>query len=373
MKKEDLFETIGGIDDKYVSAAEDNKVIEMPKRRNNWAKWLATAACICLVLGFGGSKLLNKPQSGKGGEPMQGGNTNVMQPAPVGNNTDKPQPAGNNTDRPQPAGNNTDRPQTDEEHEKSLAEQSQKAETQQRQEPRTDYENERPAPDNTAPAVQGYVDGVCKASDFYISYWNGKTVWSTLAKALDEAPADKVFDILARPYIDYDFIYEGKTLAKYYSDMCDELNLQEKLLQLLKVGDSLKYGTLLYEGGAPNGEKWAKEWYEEMIAFFGQEMLDKYIVNGEFLAAQVKDDAAAALEQKDATKAYKIAFKAYYQQLSETLQTFYPADVKAESGLVLHMRAEEFKNFNPGKVEAWTFSFDTPVLQAPEDLDTVED
>ena len=357
MKKEDLFESIGGIDDRYISAAEEyDKVIEMPRRRSNWVKWAATAACICLVLGFGGSKLLSKPQAGEGGNPIQG-NSNVMQPQPVGNNADVPQPAGNNTDRPQTA----------DEHEKDAAEQTQKAETEQRAEPRTDYENEQPAPDNTIPARQGYVDGVCKASDFYpISDWNGKTVWSALAKALDEAP-DKVFDILARPYIDYDFVYNGKTLAQYYSDMCDERNLSEKLLQLLKTGDSLKYGTQLYEGGAPSGEKWAKEWYEEVIAFFGQEMLDKYIVNGEFLAAQVKDDAAAALEQKDATKAYNTAFAAYYQHLKETLQTFYPADVKAESGLVLHMTAEEFKNFNPDKVEAWTFSFDTPVPETPQD------
>ena len=68
--------------------------------------------------------------------------------------------------------------------------------------------------------------------------------------------------------------------------------LYDKLGQLLKQGDSLKYGEALYTTGTPDGEKWTKDFYEQRVDFYSEEFLAKYIVNGEFLRDKVVSDMA---------------------------------------------------------------------------------
>ena len=41
--------------------------------------------------------------------------------------------------------------------------------------------------------------------------------------------------------------------------------------------------TALYEEGLPDGTRWDKDFYERRIAFYGEALLARYIVNGEFL------------------------------------------------------------------------------------------
>ena len=69
-----------------------------------------------------------------------------------------------------------------------------------------------------------------------------------------------------------------------------DAQLYDKLGQLLKQGDSLKYGEALYTTGTPDGEKWTKEFYEQRVEFFGKDLLSKYIVDGEFLRKSVESD-----------------------------------------------------------------------------------
>lgn len=202
----------------------------------------------------------------------------------------------------------------------------------------------------------GEQDGVCVSADSSLGEWENKTVHEDLANALDEAPSDKVFNILARPYIDYEFVFEGHTLAEYYSVMCDERNLPDVLAQLLKEGDSLKYGPALCESGTPDGEKWAPSLYEERIAFYGAAVLDKYIVNGEFLRDQVENDLEAINSaEKEASEAYNAAFAAYYQHLADTIPCSVPAEAMGTDGIVMQMTAEEFRNFTAEHLEAWIF------------------
>lgn len=210
---------------------------------------------------------------------------------------------------------------------------------------------------STAPEGE---EGVCIDAGFRLTQWGNKAVLRGLADALEEAPADRVFDILAHPYIDYGFVFEGRTLAEYYSDMCEERNLPEILAQLLKEGDALKYGTALYESGTPEGEKWAQSLYEERIEFYGTGILDKYIADGEFLRGQVESDLEAAGTAKEKTRMYKTAFAAYYRHLIESLQISVPADVKETDGILLHMTAGEFRDFTADHIEGWSFSWDGP-------------
>lgn len=65
---------------------------------------------------------------------------------------------------------------------------------------------------------------------------------------------------------------------------------REKLLQFVKEGNELKYGELLYTTGTPGGERWAKELYDSRIEYYGRDLIDRYIVDGEFLFGLLNDD-----------------------------------------------------------------------------------
>ena len=92
---------------------------------------------------------------------------------------------------------------------------------------------------------------------------------------------------------DFGFVSSGaKTETDNNETVISEAQLYDKLGQLLKDGDSLKYGEALYTTGTPDGEKWTKDFYEQRVEFYGEEFLAKYIVNGEFLRDKVVSDMA---------------------------------------------------------------------------------
>ena len=182
------------------------------------------------------------------------------------------------------------------------------------------------------------------------------SVGCRLYEVLESGDDDDVFAILARPVVEYTFLYNGKTLAEYYSDMCNERNLSEILGQLLKEGDSLKYGEALYKTGTPFGEKWAQSLYEERIAYYGETILGKYIVNGEFLSEKVEQDISSAMNNNDATVAYKTAYGAYLNQVASTVKGELPAEVVVEeNGIIMYLTKDEFSVFTADRIEAWTF------------------
>jgi hypothetical protein len=55
----------------------------------------------------------------------------------------------------------------------------------------------------------------------------------------------------------------------------------------------LKYGDALYTTGTPDGEKWSQELYEREVALIGEDIIAKYIVDGEFLRDKVEADMEA--------------------------------------------------------------------------------
>ena len=178
--------------------------------------------------------------------------------------------------------------------------------------------------------------------------WNGCAyVGGRLYEALTAGNADDVYDILARPaVIDCTFLYEGKTLGEYQEAWDEERHLPEKLMMLLKEGESLKYGEALYETGTPDGEKWAKSFYEDLVAFFGSAILEKYIVDGEFLAEEVERDISAAQNSTRAAEAYQTAFAAWLEWLASSVSGQLPSEAVPErSCILLHMTRDEFSAF----------------------------
>lgn len=218
--------------------------------------------------------------------------------------------------------------------------------------------------------------------------WNHLSLSGELKSEIDANP-DAVFAVLAtyRPTTGdiTDFTYDGKTLAEWAVEADNERILPEKMLQLLKQGDELKYGTALYETGTPDGIKWDRSFYEERVAFFG-DLLDKYIVNGQFLRNELENDIAALQSinvttpdgittttysgEASVRKQYSLAYNAY-------LDTILPAMIErlTENGIPcerssyqnasisLLVTPEQLQNLPLDDLKSWYFGLDSGDLK----------
>lgn len=187
---------------------------------------------------------------------------------------------------------------------------------------------------------------------------NGNSMSFGLYNAFEGATDTDVFAVLARPKAYYGFQYEGKSLEEYYLAMENEKDLPEKLRTLFKDGDALKYGETLYTTGTPGGEKWAKELYEERIRFYGEDILNQYIVDGEFLKDKLEAEIVKSENSNDATLAYKEAKNAYLTDLAQTIKGEFPTEVNIEQeALIMYMTRDTFYAFTEGSISEWIFEF----------------
>ena len=168
--------------------------------------------------------------------------------------------------------------------------------------------------------------GDSPAISIEIPLWEGWRVDSySLYQELEKADPNQYFALhISKTFWD-DFVYNGKTVAQIRQEKEDKYNLFEKLAQLLKDGDVLKYGELVYTVGTPDGEKWAKELYDERIEYYGEELLSKYIVDGEFYKAQVEEDSSNAIAEAEQLEIMDDdAYKAYHSNyLDDTEKIFF--------------------------------------------------
>ena len=226
--------------------------------------------------------------------------------------------------------------------------------------------------------------GTVEAS--YYVLWNGRlNMTGTLKTAIDENPGS-IYAVLAqyRPVTAEitDFTYEGKTLSEIAIEADNERQMPEKMKELLKWGDALKYGEALYESGMPSGEKWSKALYEDKVAYFGEELLGKYIVDGEFLREALENDIAALPTIKmttpdgtstvtyygdaSAAKQYTLAYNAYLDYyLPTVIEGFSQSGIKCTRdpyvNSCLHFCATESELENlPGQFSKnWYFDLDS--------------
>ncbi|MBR3419347.1 MAG: dockerin type I repeat-containing protein [Oscillospiraceae bacterium] len=198
----------------------------------------------------------------------------------------------------------------------------------------------------------------------YTGKWNGKFVSRMLFNALTENTGEKItvsFDV--NP--DYSYVYKGRTLEAISRDRSDVFNeTLFKLEELLLYGDAMKYGEVLYTTGTPTGQKWTKEWYEDRLAYFGTEMLEKYIVNGEFRKVQLTADLAALKQQYQA--AYDEAEAACYQAMTKSIiETLAAQNIRcrqsnAPNRLAMEVNADEFAALNLAHVTAYWLGANGP-------------
>ena len=198
--------------------------------------------------------------------------------------------------------------------------------------------------------------------------WNGKYVQSSIPDALHSLPENSKLAIrvdIGR--YDDTFVYNGKTLEEYSDQSQAASLLTEKLSQLLKEGNALKYGEALYQTGTPHGEKWAREFYESRVEFYGEELLAKYIVDGEFREINATKDLEKALENAQAVQIENInAVHAYLEHQLRQMQNFLcisdqGIDIK---GNVLFAAESEFVSLTFDGIENFIFY---PAVKNPDE------
>ncbi|MBO5000357.1 MAG: hypothetical protein J6C58_05940, partial [Bacteroidaceae bacterium] len=130
--------------------------------------------------------------------------------------------------------------------------------------------------------------------------WNGWSVNYSLYEVLNRADKTDFIAIVVSKNNSEEldsFEYKGTTLIQLRAER-DDLNLlSNKLIDFHKEGEWLKYGELLYTTGTPDGEKWAKSFYDERVAFYGEDFIEKYIINGEVQTDLLNEDYATCQER----------------------------------------------------------------------------
>ena len=201
----------------------------------------------------------------------------------------------------------------------------------------------------------------------YLWWKNRLSVTWRLNQAIQDDP-EGTFTVIAnyRPATGdiTDFTYEGKTLSEWAVASVDAMLLPEKMAELLKMGDELKYGEALYETGTPDGIIWDRRLYEDKIAYYGEELLSRYIVDGEFLREELENDLhdRKNTASAQAEEAYGRAYAAYLDEFMPKLAEELTAGgisckrMPERNGcLLLTVTAAELENLPLENPEDWTF------------------
>ncbi|MCH5205176.1 MAG: hypothetical protein J1F03_10525 [Oscillospiraceae bacterium] len=209
--------------------------------------------------------------------------------------------------------------------------------------------------------------GAYVEQDFMRLYWNGKEIYRSLYNAFEEHGDDTVFAIAARCYpYDENFVYNGKTLARYNDEEMEIWDKEIRRIQLIKVGDSLKYGEALITTGTPDGERWDEELYYRTVSEIGEEILSEYIVDGEFLKDKLERDISDLDNERMALlQSYKQGRDACRKNMFETaaeqitaqgiyLETMY--DLGSPYSLIIFATKDEFAALTFDGMQKWYFA-----------------
>lgn len=179
----------------------------------------------------------------------------------------------------------------------------------------------------------------------YVNFKEKTLTFSLYSVLLDQNNKDNLIAVSVGLEVDKNFIYNGKSLADYNADADAERFTLNKMDTLQKVGDDLKYGEALYLTGNASGVKWAKSFYDETLEYYGEKLLSKYIVDGEFLKEQLIADRKELSQNTPCQTAYETAYKAAYQHaIDQACKHLEEQNIRYErgTGLVIFVTADEF-------------------------------
>ena len=186
-------------------------------------------------------------------------------------------------------------------------------------------DNSSTVSDNSSSANDESGDDFClidpniSPDDIAEHLWNGKIIKGALYKAFDEYDDDRIFKVSAFCSSIDNFEYDN--IDKYIAAM----HKPTLLKRLIEYGDELKYGEALCTTGTPEGITWTKELYDDTVSFIGKELIDEYIIDGEFLKDRAERDYEAACNELETERElYEQSFYDYmtlvYGPLMKQLQ-----------------------------------------------------
>ena len=194
-------------------------------------------------------------------------------------------------------------------------------------------------------AYKTKVSGEVTPPDTYTGRWHGKNISYGLYEALKADNTEVIpVSVTLTDRGSSEFVYNGRTIQEYVYDTFGED--VSKLEQLLEQGDIIKYGEAVYTTGTPDGIIWTESMYNYRIEFYGDELISKYIVDGEFLKEQLQADLK---ELKDGYKAaLDEAVEAFYTaRIEETIAALEAQGIRSERidnthDIVMYVTADEF-------------------------------
>ena len=208
--------------------------------------------------------------------------------------------------------------------------------------------------------------------------WNGKKISISLYEAFNNNEGNRVYAIAANcNHVDKDYMYNGKNIAEYETEMLKKQKLIDKLGDLYKEGDYLKYGKDLYLIGTPEGEKWSKEVYDERVSMYGEDVLNTYIQNGEFLKDKLENDLQNLLKEELQSE-YENALGQYIDYVNKNMKeeleekniaSDFSSDVDY---LVIYATESEFEKLQMENQSDWMFYLAPTTNDEPQDMDDVE-
>ena len=194
-----------------------------------------------------------------------------------------------------------------------------------------------------APVIWGTVSG--EIQDAGYTQWNGKRVTMSLHTVLsDEKNKNSIIAVGVGFELDNKFVFNGKTIDEYNAEADRKQQILNSMGALFKMGDELKFGEALYKTGTPDGKKWAKQFYDETVEYIGKDVLETYIVDGEFFKDKLESDMENYSDHITSRKDCDKAIEAYYSfaatQASERLwESNIPSEVR--DGLIVYVTVAE--------------------------------
>ena len=182
--------------------------------------------------------------------------------------------------------------------------------------------------------------------------WNGWSMDYSLYEVLNRADKTDFIAIVVSKNNSAEldsFEYKGTTLAKLRAER-DEVNLLSgKLIDFHKEGEWLKYGELLYTTGTPDGEKWAKSLYDERVTFYGEDFIEKYIVDGNVQTDLLNEDYATCQERsseiaEEIDALIKAYGKSYVNEVEDIFVSAGACTVVQNGSVFLFVQKEELAN-----------------------------
>lgn len=193
--------------------------------------------------------------------------------------------------------------------------------------------------------------------------WEGLSVSENLYSILQDIEDEAYVAVIVRNDNDSmlnQYEYQGKKYEDYQQEYEELVSLADKLEAIVKEGEYLKYGVALYIEGAPDGTKWSEEYYNKRLEFYGSELIDKYIKDGEFMHTDVEQDIA--LNEENISKKLRImeeAVKAYsVHNMEKMYEVFESSDYCVTSkndNLYLFITKADFAKLSVKNAETYDF------------------